>query len=308
MIDGDLSALRGRPKLGEGARRESDPLASHSENLQRLIKDVEEKPRPRAVHHLRTTIRRFETLLPEMSGSGGRAEKKLEKQLDRIRKRAGKLRDVDVQLRALRSLHRSHQGDDYSSVLRFLEKARTKRRKRLADTLGDARDRGLLKRLRRVVEQAVGVVAGQAREPLGLTHVLDRFAALTQTTGALTEGNLHEFRKDTKRVRYLAETIEAAPESKTAVAQLKRIQDAIGAWHDWLVLTALAAKILDAETSSPLLQAMQDRTATQLEKALKTTATATRRLTGLRPRSHRKAARPMTRTTDVHPRSVGASA
>jgi CHAD domain-containing protein len=306
MIDGDLSAST----LGERSRRprdaNTDPLGAHSQNLQRLIKDVGDKPKPGAVHHLRTTIRRFETLLPEPSGSGGRLEKKVQKQLDRIRKRAGKLRDVDVQLRALRSLHRSHQGEEYSCVLRVLHKARSKGRKRLADTLAETRDRGLLKRLRRVVGRAAGLASATPQEPLELPGVLDRFAELARTTGSLTEANLHEFRKQTKRVRYLAETIET-PEATTAVAQLKRIQDAIGSWHDWLVLSGRTAKVLEVDTSSALLRAMQERTATQLEKALATTTAASRRLNDLRRHGPRKAARPLARMADV-PRSVGASA
>jgi len=59
--------------------------------------------RPEVVHQLRTTIRRIETVVgarPEP----GRNEKKLLKQLRRLRRRAGKVRDLDVQIEALRSL------------------------------------------------------------------------------------------------------------------------------------------------------------------------------------------------------------
>src|SRR5437868_9129497 len=70
-----------------------DPLLRRSEDLVRLIKDMKDEPRPRAVHLLRTTIRRIETLLAEEAPRG--AARKLRKQLDRLRRRAGKVRDVD---------------------------------------------------------------------------------------------------------------------------------------------------------------------------------------------------------------------
>ena len=57
-----------------------------------------------SVHSFRTTSRRLQTLLEEIVPERGRSHKKLLKILDRIRKRAGKVRDIDVQLSALRSL------------------------------------------------------------------------------------------------------------------------------------------------------------------------------------------------------------
>ncbi len=46
-----------------------------------------------------------ETLLPDPEHAGS-AERKILKQLDRVRRRAGKVRDVDVHLKALRTLPR----------------------------------------------------------------------------------------------------------------------------------------------------------------------------------------------------------
>jgi len=57
-----------------------------------------------SVHGFRTTSRRLQTLLEEVIHDRDRNQKKLLKMLDRIRKRAGKVRDLDVQLAALRSL------------------------------------------------------------------------------------------------------------------------------------------------------------------------------------------------------------
>ena len=57
-----------------------------------------------SVHGFRTTSRRLQILLEELLPNRDRNQKKLLKMLNRIRKRAGKVRDLDVQLAALRSL------------------------------------------------------------------------------------------------------------------------------------------------------------------------------------------------------------
>jgi CHAD domain-containing protein len=65
---------------------------------------------------------------------------------------------------------------------------------------------------------------------------LDSFARLVHEMQQLDEGNLHDFRKGAKKARYIA---ESAAEDAHAIAigkALKKLQDEIGDWHDWLVL------------------------------------------------------------------------
>src|ERR1700758_1540403 len=60
--------------------------------------------RAEAVHGFRTAARRLQTLLEQVVADNNRKQEKLVKMLNRIRKSAGKVRDIDVQLEALRSL------------------------------------------------------------------------------------------------------------------------------------------------------------------------------------------------------------
>lgn len=312
MIDGDISVALGLTKPTRGRHRRAsdetvDPLAVHAEGLLRLVKDVADKPKPRDVHHLRTTIRRFETLLPERGDEAPRPERKLQKQLDKLRKRAGKVRDADVHLRALATLKAVPCGDEYEQVRRFLDRARAKHRKRLVSMIADERDRGLLKRVRQVVGHTVADQrSGQAED--ALARVMQRFGELWPEVARLGEQDLHEFRVHAKRLRYLAETAAPSKEATVAVAQLKRIQDAAGAWHDWTTLAPRAAKALDTDAPSPLLDAIAKRTQEQLEKAIATTASAGRRLIGLQPLGPRKPARSVPASRPPHARSAGASA
>src|SRR5580698_8553751 len=74
------------------------------EKLQQDLVKLSSKPRAENVHRFRTGTRRLQILLGELSPKLDRNQKKLLKLLGRIRKRAGKVRDLDVQLAALRSV------------------------------------------------------------------------------------------------------------------------------------------------------------------------------------------------------------
>ena len=65
---------------------------------------------------------------------------------------------------------------------------------------------------------------------------LEDFVRAADAMPLLDAENLHDFRKATKKARYVAESAtEKGPYSSVAKA-LKRIQDAIGDWHDWQCL------------------------------------------------------------------------
>lgn len=74
------------------------------EKLEQDLVKLSSKPRAENVHRFRTGTRRLQILLGELSPRLDRSQKKLLKLLARIRKRAGRVRDLDVQLAALRTL------------------------------------------------------------------------------------------------------------------------------------------------------------------------------------------------------------
>jgi len=296
-------------RLGRAPRRPvapDDPVLRRSEDLVRLLKEVKDDPDAGAVHHLRTTIRRIETLLPDDPTSG--AERKLRRQLDRLRSRAGKVRDVDVHLKALRALPRSLGADAREELRSALEKSRTKREKRLVRALGDERDRGLVKRLRAVVARAGVVQPTGVEAARALAQVLADFASAYGAAAPLGAANLHHFRIATKRLRYRAEALASNPEAALAERALKRAQDAIGTWHDWLTLGARAERVF-AAGAAPVVAAVHARTDTELGKAVQTVERVARRLAKVRPSGGRKGVRPMTATDAGAPKqSAGASA
>jgi len=258
--------------------------------------------KPETVHQLRTTIRRVETLLATTLPALGRKEQKLLKQLDRLRRRAGKVRDLDVQIQALRSLRLESITRDRARVMAFLEKARAKRESKLLRAFQNEVGGGLHKRLERTATRLQREFSKPAQpgsdEQHFLTAALDKFAAVVKQHPALSEGNLHSFRMGCKRVRYLAEMAGEGPRVAAVIEPLKRIQDAIGVWHDWLTLAATAESVLTPSGQAPLLSALRASTRSKYLEALRITADAKRALLELQE-SRRPVAKPVSRSAPV---------
>jgi CHAD domain-containing protein len=94
----------------------------------------------------------------------------------------------------------------------------------------------LTKRLA-ALEEALQGGPRRRRTQLPARLALDSFARLATEMQLLDAGNLHDFRKGAKKARYVAELAEQADVHAGQVGKtLKRLQDEIGDWHDWLVL------------------------------------------------------------------------
>ena len=269
--------------------------------------------KPETVHQLRTTIRRVETLLATNQPTLGRKEQKLLKQLDRLRRRAGKVRDLDVQIQALGSLRLESITRDRARVMTFLEKARAKREGKLLRAFQNEVDGGLHKRLKRTATRLQREFPKPAQpdsdEQRFLVAALDKFAAVVKRHPALSEANLHDFRMGCKRVRYLAEMAGEGPRVAAVIEPLKRIQDAIGVWHDWLTLAATAEGVLTSSGQAPLLSALRASARSKYLEALRITADAQRVLLELRE-SKRTAGKPVSRSAPVtaSPAAIAATA
>jgi len=71
-----------------------------------------------------------------------------------------------------------------------------------------------------------------------------------------------------KRARYLAEIAGDDPQAKQLVEQLKRMQDVIGDWHDWLKLTERAEGVFDGAQGAVLIAALRNITRAKYRQAL----------------------------------------
>ena len=163
-------------------------------------------------------------------------------------------------------------------------------------------DGGLHKRLGRTAtrlqQEFPKPAQRDADEQRFLAAALDKFAAVVKQHPALSEGNLHDFRMGCKRVRYLAEMAGEGPKVAAVIEQLKRIQDSVGSWHDWLTLTATAESVLSPSGQVPLLSALRASTRSKYLEALRITADAKRALLEMHE-SQRTHGKPVSRSAPV---------
>lgn len=208
-----------------------------------------------AVHGFRRATRRLETLLAEFPAKPNRNQEKLLRMLSRIRRRAGKVRDVDVQLAALRGFKVSLEPRLKTRLIEQLLEARVQHERRLSKLLKNNDVREIRRRLRKASQSFPRVLIADpvktAVRILGSVHC---------SAGSLNDESLHRYRLALKRARY---AVELAPRSTTAeqlTRELKRLQDALGAWHDWMLLTKTASEHLGEVKQSPLVRALDNLT------------------------------------------------
>jgi len=208
-----------------------------------------------AVHGFRRATRRLETLLGEFPAKPNRNQGKLLRMLDRIRRRAGKVRDVDVQLGALRGFKVSLEPRRKTRLMEQLLEARVQHERRLCKLLKKNDVREIRRRLRKASQSFPRALIA---DPVQTAARI--LGSVKGSEGSLNDVALHRYRLALKRARYAA---ELAPRSTTAeqlIRELKRLQDALGAWHDWMLLTKTASEHLGEGKQSPLVRALDNLT------------------------------------------------
>ncbi len=215
------------------------------------------------VHSFRTTSRRLQTLLEDLLPRRSRNEKKLLKLLGQIRRRAGKVRDLDVQLAALRTLKIPQEPRRKTQLMHSLIELRAKHESKLCKLLTKDTIHEIRKRLKRASKE-IRLEAGS--DPLVVARQI-----LAQATGSgtqLTAQVLHRYRVVVKRARYAAEFAPKSAESGQLIEQLQKLQDVIGDWHDWLTLTHTASARLGDVSQSSLVAALHNVTGGKFRRAL----------------------------------------
>jgi CHAD domain-containing protein len=216
-----------------------------------------------AVHGFRTATRRLQILLEQLLASQDRNNQKLLKMLNRIRRRAGKVRDLDIQLAALRSLKVQLEPRRKTQFMQRLIELRLQHEKRLSKLLRNNEIREIRRRLKKASKSA-RLKAG--RDPLQVAREILRSVPLPQ--GPASDEALHQYRVAVKRARYAAEFAAKSPEAAQLVAELKRLQDALGNWHDWTTLTETATEQLGDVNQSSLVAALNNVTRGKLRQAV----------------------------------------
>jgi CHAD domain-containing protein len=215
-----------------------------------------------------------------------RNERRLLKAVGRLRKRAGRVRDTDVLAGLVCMLRVSGENECRIQLLEHLGALRFRRGRKLYKLVQvDGREiRRRLKRCLRDIDHAL-----QNRDvslyAVTLSHRLSAELASPRRLGA---GNLHDYRKKVKELYYLVQFLNHG-DAKFAET-LGKVKDAIGEWHDWEELAAIAHQLLDHRPACNLINEIHSIRQVKFEHALAiANEMRTEYLGGIfRPRSNRR--------------------
>jgi len=233
------------------------------QKLEQDLVKLSSKPRAENVHRFRTGTRRLQILLGELSPEVDRNQKKLLKLLGRIRKRAGKVRDLDVQLAALRGLKIPQEPRRKTQLVNHLIELRGQQEKKLRRAVDKDSVREIRKRLKRASKS---FNPKASRDPLSVARGM--LAGIDGGDAPVTEALLHQYRILSKRARYAAEFAGASTEAAQFITGVKRLQDALGDWHDWLTLAQTASEHLGDVRESSLVAELRNVTGAKFRHAV----------------------------------------
>ncbi len=235
------------------------PFGKLNKQLSKLAK----KTLPENIHKFRTSSRRVEVLVEELAENRTRNDKKLVKLLARLRKKAGRVRDLDVEIAVLRSLKVPEEPVRKSQLMRALAEERAAREKKLVQALDQKAFADLRRRLKRT---AGSLRFSKNANPLAIA--MQKIAELDFDPGSMTNATLHCFRIAGKRARYVAEMAGKGAEAAAFVEQLNRMQDALGDWHDWAQLAERARKRFGGVEDSSLVAVLRNVTRAKYRHAV----------------------------------------
>jgi CHAD domain-containing protein len=261
--------------------------------LRKLLKRMGARPTPEQVHDFRTNSRKLEANLEAFGIDGSRVGKRILKPLSRFRKRAGKIRDMDV-LTSYAATIQPQDGEKDCAV-QLLEHLGAKRRQHARKFYRVSRQDGpvlikRLKKLERKLAKSEARTEKDGRPDSMACSVALQLGSRLASGARLNHSMLHPFRLKVKELRNVLRL--AGDPDQNLVDALGSVKDVIGEWHDWEELVGIAEKTLDHGTQCKLMQTLTATTQKKFEKALSEAEELRKRYLGLsgRKRSTRSQA------------------
>jgi CHAD domain-containing protein len=235
--------------------------------LRKLLKKFPKQPSAKQVHDIRTRTRGVEAALAAVSLDGREQGQRLLGAITPVRKRAGKVRDMDVLTGFASTLTTQEDNECIVQLLEHLGQKRFNRARKLYKTVRRNRNQAVrsLKRCSSSIEKRLdGKKKRSSWEVDAAATALHLSGELTAWP-KLTANNLHSFRLKVKELRNV---IKLSKKNVELVKELGQVQDAIGEWHDWTELASFAAEILDHSQGCEIQQQIRAEAKKRFEKAL----------------------------------------
>jgi CHAD domain-containing protein len=196
-----------------------------------------------------------------------RQSRRVLKLLKPVRTAAGRVRDMDVLIAKAAGLSVGRRSDGITRLVEHMSAIRIEDTGRLYRSVKHCRKKArsalkhCLRRLKRFSTANPSRLAGTSAPPEILTEQLVHWPRLQP-------GNLHEFRKGVKELRYMLQLVPHQNEHR--MIALTRVKNAAGEWHDWLRLEDVAESVLDPQRDAVILSKIRNLLQEQLRTALST--------------------------------------
>jgi CHAD domain-containing protein len=237
--------------------------------LRRFLNHAPKLAPPKKVHSLRTATRRFEAAMQALALDSNANEQRLLRKLAKLRKRAGKVRDLDVLTGYVAGLEISNEEDCRVELLEYLGSQHAKRSQQLhsyAVKHGEALGRRLERTASNLKTSSKDAATSDSAPGYTMLSELRLQRELTAAV-RLTKSNLHPYRLQVKELRYMLQ-MEKDPADRELVEILGEVKDAIGEWHDWQELLTIARENLHHDSKCKLIPLLQKTTEEKLKHAL----------------------------------------
>lgn len=251
-----------------------DRVQKDIRELRKFLKQTPKHPTPKQVHLLRTCTRRFEASLQALALDALADEQQVLRTLAKLRRRAGRVRDLDVLTEYVAKVPAQEESDCLVELLEYLGAEHARRTKQLhsfAVQHGPSLRR-LLKRTAAHLGTPVadGMAASSALGDAMLSEL--RLQQELAEPVRLNQKNLHTYRLKVKELRYVLE-LENNPGDQHLIETLGEMKDAIGEWHDWQELLTIAKEQLPHGPECKLVRSFEEIAEQKFNHALSVTNT-----------------------------------
>ncbi|HET6844414.1 MAG TPA: CHAD domain-containing protein [Candidatus Angelobacter sp.] len=244
-----------------------------SQSVSRLGREASAKN----VDRLRIAARRFETLIAFLCPKLSKKQQRMLAELSELRKRAGKVRDLDAAADLLGSTGNGSAAMDRRDLRLMLHEKRERQARRLLVAAGRLEVAKLTeamlsvgrknrptsfdiqKKATQKKQETPEKDTEENRNPLAqaraeLACVMEEVAASSKAKpGELKPKRLHQIRVSVKGVCHLVEVAAPSQGQQRFLEQLKSFEDVLGEWHDWQILVKAAEKQFADRINCPLL-------------------------------------------------------
>jgi len=193
-------------------------------------------------------------------------------ELRKVRKRAGKVRDRDVLTADALSVNQD--GEQYCLVelVEYLGAGRKKYAKKLGlvvERTGKQLRRDLkrsFRSLEKLLRHAANDPADSDAVPMTMAKAI-KLSSDLNIVSSFNRNNLHSYRIKVKELRNVLQLAKKTGDQEF-VERLGEVKDAIGEWHDWEELTAIAAQSIHHGKLCNLVKQLKATSNAKYERAL----------------------------------------